>query len=146
MNILIREKRVIDNNPHAHPVRRIAEVPYIVNILKNGESTCGGSIIAPNIILTAAHCVASSGIYIVLSGSKYRNGGIQHVITRKIIHPLYNKITLENNLSLLTIMPPIDLQRSSNRKIELFRGRFFSILRMQNHASLSGWGCIHLNG
>ncbi len=33
------------------------EFPWAVNILRNGQPLCGGSIISPTHILTAAHCI-----------------------------------------------------------------------------------------
>ncbi|RWR99978.1 peptidase S1 and S6 chymotrypsin/Hap-like protein, partial [Dinothrombium tinctorium] len=36
---------------------RIGDYPWQVFILRNGQLHCGGSIIASNWVLTAAHCL-----------------------------------------------------------------------------------------
>ena len=79
----------------------IHEVPYIVNILKNGVPNCGGSILLSTLIITAAHCIKDDAIYSVLSGSRHENRGIPHNITRKIIYPLFIPGGLLNDLACL---------------------------------------------
>ena len=138
-DILVRKKRVINQSHSAYVVQSIERFPYIVNILRNGMSYCGGAILESNIIITAAYCFAEvHKRYSVLSGSVERERGRVHTIEQRIIHPHYNYITLENNLALLQISPPINLTQNSNRKIELHRGP----LLPRSLATLGGWGCI----
>ena len=139
-DILVRKKRIINDSPHPE---MIEDVPFIVNILKNGESFCGASILARNIVLTAAYCVHDDHAeYVILSNSISRNTGLPHHIERRYIHPNYNSTDLSSNLALLVIVPPIDLVNSRNRHIELYSKRG----RMPPYGKLSGWGCTHLNG
>ena len=140
---LVRKKRIIDNSPNPHLVHGIHEVPFIVNILKNGESFCGASILSPIILLTAAYCVYDDDAsYIILSNSIFRNAGIPHHIERKYIYPHYNSTNMSNNLAVLVISPPIDLVNSHNRHIELYNRRG----RRPTMGMLSGWGCSYLEG
>ena len=140
---LVRKKRIIDDSSDSAQVRGIQEVPYIVNILKDGESFCGASILSRNILLTAAYCVHDDhAVYVILSNSIYRNIGLPHRIEIKYIHDHYNSTNMANNLALLVISPPIDLVNSHNRHIELYKRRG----RIPSHGRLSGWGCTHLNG
>ena len=120
----------------------INQVPYIVNIRRNGQRTCGGSILSPEIILTAAHCIEIPGNYTILSGSSNRNQGISHNIIRITVHPHYNRRAFANDLALLTIIPPIDLIHSPNRKITFFNGNVLS----ETLGEVSGWGCMKQNG
>ena len=116
----------------------INEVPYIVNIRKNGKHSCGGSILSSEIILTAAHCIDQPGNYTISSGSLYGNQGTSHNIIRIAVHPNYYKRAFANDLALLTIIPPIDLIHSLNRKITIFNGNVLP----ESLGAISGWGCI----
>ena len=72
----------------------IEEVPYQVQLVLNGTFQCGGSIIAPRWILTAAHCINSRDVRIdllqVRTGTSIRNdGGSLHNAVHKIVHEKY---------------------------------------------------------
>ena len=139
-DVLVRKKRIINDSEDP---RGIQDVPYIVNILKNGESFCGASILSQNFLITAAFCVHDDhAAYVILSNSIYRNTGLPHRIERKYIHPNYNSTDLSSNLALLFIAPPIDLVNSRNRQIKLYNRQG----RKSPYGKLSGWGCTHLNG
>ena len=123
----------------ANTIVSIHHVPYIVNILENGFPSCGGSILHAHIIVTAAHCVENPAIYRVLSGSSYINQGINHNVRKKILHPEYHSRALPNDLALLIIFPPIDLNYNSvNKKIPLYNG-YIQPLEL---VTVSGWGCM----
>ena len=138
-NLLIRKKRVFDPTPHGNRPVDLVHVPYIVYIEEDGEYVCGGSILASNIIATAAHCIDQlNSTYNVKSGSSHVRGGIFHNITMKLIHPEYKfHSSLANDLALLVIHPHIDFRHSNNREILLFRGH----LQPNIHGTFSGWGC-----
>jgi secreted trypsin-like serine protease len=51
----------------------VASAPWAAAVFSNGSFTCSGSIIAPNWVLTAQHCV--SGTMSVRVGSVYRSSG-----------------------------------------------------------------------
>lgn len=51
----------------------VSSAPWAAAVFSNGSFTCSGSIIAPNWVLTAQHCV--SGTMSVRVGSVYRSSG-----------------------------------------------------------------------
>ena len=116
----------------------IEQVPYVVSIKKDGNHICGGSILEPHVILTAAHCVEKYANYNILSGSSHLKNGIYHKVIKIIKHPDYHPSTYSDDLALLTIYPNIDLEHSPNRRISLFTGN----LSMNASGTISGWGCI----
>lgn len=142
-DLRVRKKRTINNSIYGSRGVTIEQVPYIVNIQKYGYSGCAGSILSPNIILTAAHCVHDGfvGIYKILSGSSLRNRGIIHNVRKIIVHPGYHWPFYIDDLALLDIFPPIDINFSPNREIRLHRG----LLSPNYFGTLSGWGCTYIS-
>jgi protease YdgD len=64
-------------------------------ILRDGRGTCTGALIAPDLILTAAHCVGGPGPESDPSVVRFRTGAypgltpVESPASRIVIHPLY---------------------------------------------------------
>ena len=92
-----------------------ADYPWMVALLDANEpdvfqaQSCGGTLIRPNVVLTAAHCVAdleklsdmdvAVGVY-DLSEVKPEQ---RIPLSRIIIHPGYNPETIDNDIALLRL-------------------------------------------
>ena len=139
----VRKKRVI-NTSLTSDFRRLSlnQFFYMVNIHGNGRPICGGAILTPTIIVTAAHCVHKVGMYSVLSNTINLHRGLPHNVTQKIQFPNYNPNRLSNDLALLIISPPMDLIHSYNRRITLHNGP----LPENATGTISGWGCTRIVG
>ena len=74
----------------------------------NGASFCGGTLVAPKYIITAAHCANS--IQYVSVGSHYRSGrsdGVQVPVARVIQHPNYNRPYMANDIAIVELTTEI---------------------------------------
>jgi secreted trypsin-like serine protease len=73
------------------------------------QHLCGGSLIAHNWVLTAAHCVdqsaAADGELRVRLGTSFiwSNQGVSHKVELAVRHPNYNPNTFENDIALVRI-------------------------------------------
>ncbi|MFD3650006.1 trypsin-like serine protease [Streptomyces cyaneofuscatus] len=68
--------------------------PYQVSLRDGGQHFCGGSVIGPQWILTAAHCLeghAASRIEVVAGANTLDTGGTSFGVERFVIHENYHQ-------------------------------------------------------
>lgn len=82
---------------------------------------CGGSIIAPNRILTAAHCcqgLNASRMSVVAGIRSLQEKGSRSKVLSYVIHPDYKEL-VTSDLSVLYIDPPLEFDNASISAIDL---------------------------
>ena len=125
------------------------EYPWQAALVNSYKFTpfCGGSLISPYHILTAAHCTEdieyASDLKILLGEHDLTTSfdkTNRYAVKRIVEHPGYNKETLANDYSLITLsdkvkfadhIRPICLPDASDLLTESFTG---------NNGTVSGWG------
>ncbi|WP_434600546.1 trypsin-like serine protease [Streptomyces sp. A5-4] len=96
----------------------IASAPWMAQLFyEDGDNSffCGGAVIAPTKILTAAHCVKgkdwkSKGV--IVTGTEQLattagHGGAMSGVWRQWNHPSYSSATLDNDIAVLTLPEPV---------------------------------------
>lgn len=133
-----RTARIVGGRP-VH----IDDMPYIVNLRKRGSFYCGGSLITPKCVLTAAHCTnkAKAKDITVQAGATYLDETFNKRSVKKIFLPeSYSKKTLDNDIAIFLLNAPL-------------RGRFIQTIDLSDDApqkgdfvKVSGWGLTKENG
>ena len=104
----------------------IAEFPWQV-YYTSGSYLCGGTVISANWVMTAAHCTKNkdgSNIpvseMLVKAGATNpfdRNQGEEYRVSEVIVHESFNRQTLSNDIALLRLSVPIDVQNAEPIKL-----------------------------
>ncbi|KAK3595692.1 hypothetical protein CHS0354_026911 [Potamilus streckersoni] len=129
----------------------LGQFPWQIAIYKSGLYQCGGSIIHPNWVLTAGHCLTDKINYVVRAGAieveeylgfTIPNNGYRS--SRSYIHPQYT-VDVDNDIGLLYFSQPIlfnDYVRpicvASRRTVEEMLNAGYKA-----ECYVSGWGRYH---
>ncbi|KAJ8708427.1 hypothetical protein PYW07_010552 [Mythimna separata] len=88
----------------------ITEAPYQVSLVRGGRHSCGGAIVAKDIVVTAAHCISGSypEMYKVRVGSSYsQKGGDLYPVGDLLWHPDFNYSKMDSDIAILWLSRPL---------------------------------------
>lgn len=117
--------------------------PYQVSIQIRDEHLCGASIISPNFILTAGHCIISDepNLFTIRSGSTFHaHGGNVHHVKRIIRHEKYGMNFYgvpKNDIALMEVVEPF-VYDQSQQSIQMLNAT--EKCRSGTKSVVSGWG------
>lgn len=123
-------------------------IPYQVSLqFGDGFHFCGGTIVSPNFVLTAAHCCNGQdpSTLRILAG-KHSLSQIEESQQRVkgshiYIHPEYNPWTIKNDICLLELKSPLEFNEYVKAVTLPTEGQTF-----KGKATVSGWGTLSSGG
>jgi hypothetical protein len=132
----------------------ISDFPWQVYYI-SGSFRCGGSIIADNWILTAAHCTKNSfGTTIPVSTMFVKAGatnfnstteGQLYNVSEVIIHEGYDSQTLENDIALLRLEQPINIPNARPIKLVTAEDVAYGATDPGVVTWVTGWGLTRVS-
>lgn len=87
----------------------VAQVPFVVSVLTQ-RTLCTGSVVSPVRVVTAAHCVAPSGMRVRAGSASALAGGQEVAVSSVEVHPEYRRMRnggLVNDIAVLTLAEPV---------------------------------------
>ncbi|XP_052548018.1 chymotrypsin-C isoform X3 [Tympanuchus pallidicinctus] len=129
--------------PHSWPWQVSLQYKYY----GGWSHTCGGILISPCWVLTAAHCYSSSLTYRVVLGkhnlSEEEDGAVVAEVEDFIVHEDYDPISITNDIALIKLSEPV--QESDTIQAACLPP---SGLELENGypCVVTGWGTLWTNG
>ncbi|XP_075157664.1 trypsin beta-like [Haematobia irritans] len=126
----------------AHFFKRVAVIrnaPYAVQLRNESANImCAGTIISPQHILTAAHCLDEcmpADLTVVAGASSNSENGIQRKISQFFVHDSYNPSTYHNDVAVLKLDSALEFSES----VEALKICSGPILENDEFFAVAGW-------
>ncbi|NXF28339.1 CATG protein, partial [Rhodinocichla rosea] len=121
--------------PHSRPYMAYLEIQY-----DSETSKCGGFLIRPDAVLSAAHCVDKKGVTVILGAHNIRREeeSQQKIRAGKwVIHPQYSRNGFKNDIVLLKLKEKAEI----NENVQCISiAKENERVRAGTKCKVSGWG------
>jgi hypothetical protein len=125
----------------------ISDFPWQIYLI-TGIYQCGGSIIAPGWVVTAAHCVRNSSgntipassMVITAGTANPTTSGTKYYVTQVIPHESFSSTTLENDIALLKVSGTIGCTNCKPVKLMSVKNAAEGYTDPGTMAWITGWG------
>ena len=118
----------------------IENSPHQISLQSLGNHICGGSIIHPKWILTAAHCTQGNtpkAMKVRVGSSRYNSGGEMIQVKNITQHPLFDYSNIDYDFSLLELASPITFDSTKHAiKLPTLNEKLADGVMLE----VSGWG------
>lgn len=125
----------------------IQNFPYQVSLQYRAQHICGGAIVRPNIVITAAHCVDNtmkvSAFTVRAGSSQHAYGGQLRAVLRILRHEGYSSTTYNLDVALLQLEREL-VYTQTVQPVELAAPN--AVLSAQAKLFVSGWGLTSETG
>jgi secreted trypsin-like serine protease len=123
-----------------HPIAEAGKYPWMVSLQSDSFGHfCGGTLIAPRVVVTAAHCIAAHmDDYVRIGGLDLSKGddGEKIRIADRVIHPKYDDRKFHNDIALVYLKEP-----STKTPLKMNDDNAFPAI--DSMVEVIGWGALH---
>jgi secreted trypsin-like serine protease len=120
----------------------IEDYPFVVMLRRNATHRCGATILSPDWVLTAAHCVDSDASEYTVQYATQFISSVGNIINvdRYIIHEKYIQIGeyRANDIAILKLKSPIPL--GPKAQLTKLPPPYYEVPENENNCTLVGWG------